>query len=287
MSVHLSLSSSLWSLSSFGSLPPRLLPKRNELLASSRDRWTLLATHFCSCEPTCLYAAEKDNALVPTLYRESLDKSENLLLQTFRIRAPGFSDRTPARDNTDEWLYLARHVGLPTRLLDWSEGALIGLCFALMAKTRAETREEPPVVWMLNPLQLNYFAEPSPAEQDPATVREFPLPWHRPDPPRVNIAHKNICGAWENDGPGVPLPVAVYPTYVHDRLRGQRACFTIQGKRKEGLNELVPPSILKRYEIDPGKRDAMRKDLVGLGVTESVVFPDLEGLAREIRARFS
>ena len=53
----------------------------------------------------------------------------------------------PMREHTDQWLFLARHAGLPTRLLDWSEGALIALHFAL--------KDPNPVVWMLNPLDLN------------------------------------------------------------------------------------------------------------------------------------
>ncbi len=95
---------------------------------------------------------ESDKALMPTLYRNGLANNENSLLQMFRARAPGFHDEVPHRDHTDQWLFLARHARLPTRLLDWTESALIGLHFALSEK------EKPAVVWMLNPLQLNYLA---------------------------------------------------------------------------------------------------------------------------------
>lgn len=191
-----------------------------------------------------------DTPLVPGLYRR-LDGSsrENQLLQEFRARAGGYVlDRLPDREKIDEWLFLAQHVGLPTRLLDWSEGALIGLYFAL--------EKSPPIVWMLNPLHLNHFACGCPAGVDPNSLREFPLPWFRPSPPGLNIAAENICSAWEHDGPGAPLPVAVHTSYVHGRVRAQRGCFTVHGKRKESLQTLVPGAILRRYEIDPDCRSS-------------------------------
>ncbi len=103
----------------------------------------------------------------------------------------------------------------------------------------------------------------------------------------MNGAYENIRGAWGLDVWGVSLPVAVHPTYVHSRLRGQRACFTIHGMRKEGLYSLVPDSILKCYQVDPASRQSMLRDLQLLGVTDSVAFPDLDGLATELKNRFS
>ena len=213
-------------------------------------------------------------ALVPTLYRRKRSQHENALLQTFRARASGYHDVVPIREHTDQWLFLARHAGLPTRLLDWSESALIGLYFAL--------KEDNPVIWMLNPLELNElsYASPSP-------VREFPLVWHNPAGGARNPAFENLRGAWENDGPGVPLPLAIHPTYVHPRLRSQRSCFTIHGKRKSGLDTLVPRSILWRYVVDPASRQSMINELALLGITDSVVFPDLDGLATELKEKFS
>src|SRR5262245_33678185 len=88
-----------------------------------------------------------DSPLIPTLHRDRFTRHENELLQMVRARAAGFHDIVPMREHTDQWLFLARHAGLPTRLLDWSEGVLIALHFAL--------KKDKPVVWMLNPLDLN------------------------------------------------------------------------------------------------------------------------------------
>jgi hypothetical protein len=196
----------------------------------------------------------------------------------FRARASGYHDVVPIREHTDQWLFLARHAGLPTRLLDWSEGALVALHFAL------KEDKKKPVVWMLNPFELNNLSYTMPA----GPSFEFPLPWYEPKAPNVNPAFENIGGAWVHDSRGVDLPVAIHPTYVHPRLRGQRACFTVQGKLKEGLNSIVSGDrILRRYVIDPGARQAMRDDLVLLGISESVVFPELDGLATELQQRFS
>jgi len=259
-----------------------------EMVRADSTSWNPMEPKWFRGEPRSL------TPLLPTLYREGLATFENPLLQMFRSRASGYHDVVPDVERTDQWLFLARHAGVPTRLLDWTEGALIGLHFAL------QENEKEPVVWMLNPLEMNRLSTPSDPAMlpDPNGIREFPLPWHDPDPdpppwfPRVrpraatNPAFENLRGAWEQDQHGGDLPVAIYPTYVHPRLRAQRACFTIHGKRKEGLNSLVPDTLLKRYDIDPARRKSILKDLSFLGVTDSVAFPDLDGLAKELKARF-
>jgi hypothetical protein len=211
--------------------------------------------------------------LLPRVYRlrdDGTQHNENRLLQTFRLKAPGFATSLcPDLKATDQWLFLAQHVGLPTRLLDWTEGALIGLHFALT--------EPAPVVWMLDPIKLN---EQSVTPGTPSTGSAFPLTWHSPEGV-VNIGSINIRGAWGVDAVGTALPVAIPPTNVHPRISVQRSCFTVHGKDKRSLADQAS-SLLRRYHIDPNDRDALRKDLRLLGISHSTLWPDLDGLAEEL-----
>ncbi|NMC60145.1 MAG: FRG domain-containing protein [Candidatus Methanofastidiosa archaeon] len=92
---------------------------------------------------------------LPTVLRKEFgDRSgsydEFQLTRMFRNRAAVMGE-TPPRNDIDQWLFLMRHFGLPTRLLDWTEGALIALFFAVCGSDL----EEDPAVWMIHPLELN------------------------------------------------------------------------------------------------------------------------------------
>jgi hypothetical protein len=241
-------------------------------------------------------------ALKPKLYRREEHNSsdyENQLLQQFRIKAPSLGlMNTPLREHTDEWLYLAQHVGLPTRLLDWSEGLFVALYFAFLEKT--------PVIWMIDPVELNRRSI-SPNEHLDDNV--YPLVWFRrdmvpatrldvirlannirdkynPSEFSVNLGNINIRGAWEMDRFGVNLPVAIHPTNIHVRMHTQKSCFTVQGKNKECLSKLVDSRVLKKYVISKDSIDVIRKDLNIIGITHTSVFPDLDHLAKELSDLF-
>jgi FRG domain len=218
------------------------------------------------------------NALLPRLYRKPPFPNENALLQNFRIMAPSFETgtTTPPRGDTDKWLCLAQHVRLPTRLLDWTENALLAMFFAI--------EDARPVVWMLDPVELNVRSINRADERGRIRATgEFPITWVR-HPGGSNPVAENIAGAWEYDRAGVQLPAAFIPPYVHPRMAAQQSRFTVHGRKKVSLSKLAP-SIVRLYRIDPGRRAKLAKDLRMLGVGHASAFPDLDGLAKELTGR--
>jgi len=216
--------------------------------------------------------------LLPKVFRKTLDgrfHNENQLLQMFRMKAPIFMhEAIPPRGDTDQWLFLAQHVGLPTRLLDWTEGALVGLYFAL--------KRDNPVVWMLNPFGLNDLSITKKVDDENSDAKIYPLTWFDPGGLVKNIGVENIKGAWEIGYDGLNLPVAVHPTYLHARMSAQRSVFTIHGAKKKPLCYLVPDTILRKFIIDLNAIPSLIKDLHMLGIHESTAFPDLDGLSDEL-----
>lgn len=198
-------------------------------------------------------------------------EQENYLLQSFRRKAGGIAN-TPPRDQTDMWLFLAQHYGVPTRLLDWTEGALLGLYFAVNRRTLN------PRVYMLNPHRLNAL---SGAQE--ANPLNFPLTW-------IDGGYENIALAWEERAAtrGFLLPIAVPATYQDHRMIAQRSCFTVHGKALEPLADLLRSravdlaDLLIEYNIDTDSTGWLTEELAILGVTGSTIFPDLDHLAHDL-----
>jgi hypothetical protein len=216
--------------------------------------------------------SDVDEPLLPKVYRKRKPYGELELLWHFRNMAvlPNLGAGIN-REATDLWLYLAQHAGLETRLLDWSEGALTALFFAVAGRPPAR-------VWMLWPQQLNSVS---------IGLTGFELSWHTPA--RTSAA---IRAAWQEKEDLEPeLPVALYPMHVHPRLQVQQSCFTIHGKQKEGLKTLMnakfrPGSMLRAFEIDPKCHSAIVDELRILGISRASLFPDLDGLAADLNGQF-
>lgn len=100
-----------------------------------------------------------------------------------------------------------------------------------------------------------------------------------------NIGAMNVRLAWGAPD-GTDLPVAVHPAHIHPRITAQKGCFTIHGKLERPLSELVPPRILRQYRIHAASFESIRSDLRLAGITYSTMFPDLDGLAVDLRSWF-
>ena len=100
--------------------------------------------------------------LKPTLYRPENRKkkdflhAEQELRLEFRRRGVQLIVGRPPADKW-EWYFLMAHHGAPTRLLDWTDGALVALYFAVTSAQRWKGKEDPgdAAVYILDPWWLN------------------------------------------------------------------------------------------------------------------------------------
>jgi FRG domain len=66
-------------------------------------------------------------------YRREADRKRALkLVSEFKRVAEIKLPRPPGSEDELKWVQLAQHYGIPTRLLDWTESATIGLYFACL-----------------------------------------------------------------------------------------------------------------------------------------------------------
>ena len=82
------------------------------------------------------------------------------------------------------------------------------------------------------------------------------------------------------------LPAALRPPHIDQRIAVQLSAFTIHGSNPDGLLKVAERdrhARLVRLRIPKGKAKTMWDELGLCGVSETTVFPDLEGLARSSR----
>jgi len=218
--------------------------------------------------------AQADWKLTPKLLRRPKPKRpmrvvEDDIRQEFMMRAPGLTGLSEDKpQNTWEWYFTMQHSGAPTRLLDWTEGALLALYFAV--RDNDGTRDAS--VWALDPWWLNKRVVDE-REVVAAMVGVSTLAARRYYPWLPDLYA-------ENELP--KLPVAIYPSHTARRISTQRSCFTLHGSDVDGLEILGEElnSHLVKIVVSRSAVPGIAEKLSICGIDEVTIFPDLDGLGR-------
>ena len=226
--------------------------------------------------------------LEPSVLRCGHLKREFDFTKKFRLMAPGFGP-TPDTGRIDQWLFLMQHHGLPTRLLDWTESMLTAVFFATQKARKEGDADQDAAVFALNPTELNRVSGLW-SKQDQAL---FPNTWVQG---RTLQTIKIAFGTADESVGGKEIrpfkkPTAIFPSGVHPRVTAQKSCFTLHGKDDRPMEDILLEDgshdvVLRKYILDRGSVCEISNSLASLGVTQTAVFPDLDGLAKDIKHSF-
>lgn len=198
----------------------------------------------------------QDKKLLPKLARLKLNGDikavEALMLDEFKRSSLPLIEFEP-KDNWD-WLALAQHHGLPTRLLDWTYNALVALWFAVES---APKNNEMGVVWILKTETSNF----------------------RDTKKDTNPLNNEVTKIFRS-------------RVMSKRISAQSGVFTVHRISNTGKVVLFESNATFRSQLIkiniPAKSFAsIRKSLKMMGVNHSTIFPDIDGLCKHLERRFS
>lgn len=212
--------------------------------------------------------------------------SPEAMFYEFKSRAVPFLDREPR--NNFEWMFLMQHYGVPTRLLDWTTNALVALFFAIESNPHSDNElrrydcssseqfmeidefcTDGAAVFAFSPSELNNKTVLNPSK---IYICEDVDKWDH----YFNPMHKN--------GSDNFLPIAVQSNHIDTRIKSQSGHFTLHGKNIWPLDYYEDlRAILSKIFIPFESIPQILKDLRGIGITESFIYPGLDSLAKEVK----
>lgn len=227
------------------------------------------------------------HVLLPSLYRhdtiteaEDFIDLERRLTARFRERSIPYLEARLSRDDSWESLFIMQHHGTPTRLLDWTENPFLGLFFSVTSAQISWGQalpDEPAAVWVLEPEDWNRAAFIDVSYGD-----------------GILAVDNELLSSYKAGGSIGMMrtpPVAMYGVHNSRRIVAQRGVFVMFGKDTSGMEsvhsqDVYPDECLTKVEIPAEHVPSIRDSLIAMGITDSVLYPDLDGLAREIKREF-
>src|SRR3954453_16767818 len=216
--------------------------------------------------------------LTTTLYRlrGPFLNQEGHLLRNFRKYA--HRDAVPG-DSLWNWLSLAQHHGLPTRLLDWTFSPLVAMHFVTQD---LEHFTIDGVIWAVDyvkthallPRQLRLILK---EEQADVFTTEM-----------LGRAADQLS-KFDELSEGQPFAVFLEPPSLDDRIVNQFALLSLMSDGETALDKWLEerPELYRRIVIPAELKWEIRDKLDQANVTERVLFPGLDGLSRWLKRYYS
>ena len=194
------------------------------------------------------------------------------LLKDLKRYAPMKLTQVPEANDELGWLQLGQHYGLPTRLLDWTENAAIGLYFACWESDATGDQQHDGLVFALNPVDLN-------RQKDPKRPRVFDPHLDR----NVIRPYLKLRGRVHPRG---RQTIAVNPVWNSERIMLQKGTFTLHGSRSLALTWHEVPSLICVPILSQAKQRLLA-DLERIGVNEMSIFPEVEHMCHYLKRPMS
>lgn len=203
------------------------------------------------------------------------EKLEQHLLRNFRKYA---YNTFPNGDTLWNWLALAQHHGLPTRLLDWTYSPYVALHFATL---NPENFHEDGAVWCINYVKSNdYLPLALKAAIDEEGSNVFTPEVLEPICP--NFA--SLSGFKEKN-----YTLFLEPPSIDARIVQQYALFSMMSDVRAELTEWLQqhPDLYFRIIIPAAMKWEIRDKLDQANITERVLFPGLTGLSQWLKRHYT
>ena len=202
---------------------------------------------------------------------------EHHLLRNFRKYARDTTVPTQAATTWD-WLALAQHHGLPTRLLDWTYSPYVALHFAT---DDLEAYHEDGVVWALNYVKA--------AEHLPDRLR-LALRSEGSNVFTSELLQPETSSLRElEELQAEPYVLFLEPPSLDARIVHQHALFSLMSTAQSVLHDWLTarPELFFRIIIPAGLKWEVRDKLDQANITERVLLPGLGGLSRWLHRHYT
>lgn len=197
------------------------------------------------------------------------------LLRTFKKYAK--RDIT-YNDSEWNWLALAQHHGLPTRLLDWTYSPYVALHFAT---ANVERFDLDGVIWCLDHVKVREFL--------PDTLKAI-LKEERADAFTVEMLNEgNVTLESLDKLSPEPFVMFLEPPSLDDRIVNQFALFSLMSHPTALLNHWLAahPDLYRKIIIPASLKWEIRDKLDQANISERVLFPGLDGLSQMLKRYYT